>query len=281
MYLGALSRESSSAYYLPLLSVMKRRNNPAEQGLIAELEVLPRIEIINKENTCGFPDECNPLFSHGGYTIIYKTLCDGRSCLAIRNLTGSMRDEEGRSAPFNLLFVAESAEDNYSLDKVAIYCKEHSQDIKGVLSPAIVYDVSVNGLRADLQVIYDWMCSLPDTASLIHDTSRVNYMVVSSVQMIDVAVREQNLAGIPIDAIFHDDGSNLQGVLKKDVSRCHDGEDIRRPEVSEESDDCGWHAKPDEDSIPKGNGILSFLAPVIDFLKRRLNDLLSCVINAL
>ena len=214
MYIGTLSQESSSTYYLPLLSIMKKRNNPAEQEHIVALEKLPRVEIINQHNDWGFPDECNKLFSHGGYTIIYKTLCNGKSCLAIRNLTEAMKDEDGRSTPFNMLFIAENTEDNYTLDKVALYCKDHVQEINSVLSPTIVYDASVNGLRVDLKNIYNWICSLPDTTPLIHNTSRVNYIIVSSKQMIDIVIKEQSLANIPIDAIFHYNGYKLQGALK-------------------------------------------------------------------
>ena len=214
MYLGTLSQDSSSTYYLPLLSIMKKRNNPAEQVRIAALEKLQRVEIINKEHDWGFPNECNTLFSHGGYTIIYKTLCNGKSCLAIRNLTGSMKDEEGRSTPFNLLFIAENEEDNYTLDKIALYCKDHSQEMNSILSPTIVYDATVNGLRVDLHVIYNWMCSLPDTTPLQHNTNRVNYIIVSDKQMIDVVIKEQKLSNILIDAIFHDNGYVLRGSLK-------------------------------------------------------------------
>ncbi|MBQ8778145.1 MAG: hypothetical protein IJZ49_00330 [Alistipes sp.] len=193
---------------------MKRRNDPTEQSRIAELEQLPRIEIIKKGNSWGFPNECNPLFSHGGYAIIYKTLRSGESCLAIRNLTGSMKDEEGRSIPFNLLFVADSAENNYVLDKVAMYCREHLQEIEDVLSPAIVYDPYVNGLRADLQVIYGWVSSCPDVTPLQHSAGEVNYIMVSSEQMIDIAIKEQNLTGVPIDAILQNNGKVLRGALK-------------------------------------------------------------------
>ena len=214
MYLGTLSQESSSTYYLPLLPIMKKRNNPAEQDHVVALEKLQRVEIINKEKDWGFPNECNTLFSHGGYTIIYKTLCDGMSCLAMRNLTSSMRDEEGRSTPFNLLFVAENTKDNYILDKVAIYCKDHSQEINSILSPTIVYDAVVNGLRVDLQNIYNWVRSLPDTTPLLHNTNRVNYIIVSDKQMIEIVIKEQNLSNIPIDAIFRENGDKLQGSLK-------------------------------------------------------------------
>lgn len=214
MYLGSLSHESSSTYYLPLLSIMKKRNNPAEQEQVAALEKLQSVKIINKENDWGFPNECNTLFSHGGYTIIYKTLCDGMSCMALRNLTGSMRDEEGRSTPFNLLFIAENVEDNYTLDKVAIYCKDHLQKINSILSPTIVYDATVNGLRVDLHNIYNWICSLPDTTPILHNTNRVNYIIVSNEQMIDVVIKEHHLSHIPIDAILHDNGYVLRGSLK-------------------------------------------------------------------
>lgn len=214
MYLGNLSSECRPAYYLPLLSIMKKRNNPAEQELIAELDALNKIEILNKDNSWGFPDECNSLFSHGGYSTMYKTLDNGLSCLALRNLTGSMKDEEGRSTPFNLLFIAEDNEDNLLLDNVAVYCLDHSEDVNRILSPTIVYDPSVNGLRADLHLIYDWLISCPVTRPLQHNKGQVNYIMVQNPQVLPIALKEHKLIPYLIDAVFLETGQLIKGNLK-------------------------------------------------------------------
>jgi hypothetical protein len=93
LYLGELKPDCSSTYFLPLLSIMKKRNKEEEREIVANLEALPKIERITSSNSYGFPQECSMLFSHGGYILLYKTLNDGRSCLVLRDLTSSTKDD--------------------------------------------------------------------------------------------------------------------------------------------------------------------------------------------
>ncbi len=216
MYLGNISPVSVSSYYLPLLPIMKKRSLVEERAKVEELDALPKIQIITKKDSYGFPSECSSLFSHGGYLIMYKTLSTGETCLAIRNLDSTTKDEEGRSTPFNLLFIADTQEDSIILDRVAIYCTTNASYINDILSPTIVYDAHVNGLRADLYKIYEWVQSCIDLTigELQHYPNRINYLMVADSLSISIVLKEHDIIEENIDAILKSDGTVLQGELR-------------------------------------------------------------------
>ena len=216
MYMGLLNAESSSAYYLPLLSIMRKRGLAEEASKIAELDKLDKIHIITKSETFDFPYECKSLFSHGGYTIMYRTLNDNSVCLAIRNLSSSMKDEEGRSTPFTLLFVANSLTDIRILDNVATYCMYHSNEINDLLSPTILYDAVVNGLRADLSKIYNWIISCQDSEQFIHVPGVVDYVMLSTLSSLPIVLKEHNIDDKIINAVVLQNGHICKGKLVLD-----------------------------------------------------------------
>ena len=211
LYLGELKPDCSPTYFLPLLSIMKKRNKDEEREIVANLEALPKIERITSSNSYGFPQECSTLFSHGGYILLYKTLNDGRSCLVLRDLTSSTKDEEGRGTPFNLLFMAESENDCQQLDNVALFCFHNATQLDSILSPAIVYDPKVNGTRADLPVIYEWIASCPTTRPLTHKEGQYNFVMVGSPTTIKVFLKEQNVSQNSVDTFCTIDGTILKG----------------------------------------------------------------------
>lgn len=213
LYLGELKPDCSPTYFLPLLSILKKRNKEEEREIVDNLEALPKIKRITSSNSYGFPQECSTLFSHGGYILLYKTLNDGRPCLVLRDLTSSTKDEEGRGTPFNLLFMAESENDCQQLDNVALYCFHNATLLDSILSPTIVYDPKVNGTRADLPIIYDWIASCPTTRPLTHKEGQYNYVMVGSPTTIKVFLKEQNVSQNSVDAFCTTDGTIHKGSL--------------------------------------------------------------------
>lgn len=228
LYLGELKPDCSPTYYLPLLSIMKKRNKEEEREIVANLEVLPKVERITSSNSYGFPQECSTLFSHGGYILLYKTLNDGRSCLVLRDLTSSTKDEEGRGTPFNLLFMAESENDCQQLDNVALFCFHNATLLDNILSPTIVYDPKVNGTRADLPIIYEWIASCPPTRPLTHKEGQYNYVMVGSPTTIKVFLKEQDVSQNSVDAFCTIDGTIHKGSLV--YSQVNDIQSTTEPE---------------------------------------------------
>ncbi len=211
MHAGELSPNSDAVYYLPLLPIMKKRKREEEKDEVERLDVLPKIGLVCETNYYGFPNECYPLFTHGAFVLMYRTLQNGCACLAIKNLGGSSMDEEGRSIPFSLLFVANETDDNHLLDNVAEYCRKNASKLSSELSPTIVYDVKVNGLRVNMNEVYGWMTSCPSSERQHNHCKKVDMLMVVDANGIDIALREQG---------FSNDDVNI-------VVDCH-GEEIKR-----------------------------------------------------
>lgn len=214
MYMGILNAKSNSAYYLPLLPIMRQRRFPEEAFKIAELDKLDKIRIITKSKTFDFPNECKSLFSHGGYTIMYRTLNNKSVCLAIRNLSSSMVDEEGRSNPFTLLFIADDQTDISLLDNAALYCLSHHNNLNNILSPTILYDAVVNGLRVDLFKIYSWIASCKAPIQFIHTSGYVDYVMLATRSSLPIVIQEHNIDGNKINAVVLENGNVCDGKLR-------------------------------------------------------------------
>ncbi len=213
MYLGNLDANSSSVYYLPLLSIMKKRGLAEEVQKISELESLDKIQIISRNSTYDFPSECKSLFSHGGYVVMYRTLNDGSVCLAIRNLYGSMKDEEGRSTPFTILFVANTPSDIDLMDNVATFCIHNSHKLNDIISPTIIYDSKANGLRADISKIYEWIILCPESKKFIHTPGVVDYIMIGSLSYFHIILEEHNIKREFVNAAILQNGHIRYGEL--------------------------------------------------------------------
>lgn len=213
MYFGDLSPKSCPTFYMPLLGIMKRSDNPTDVDQAKELEKLPQIKILRKQDIGYFPEECNKLFSHGGYAIQYRTLNNGYACLAISCIENQERDEVGRAIPFSLAFIATTATDQLQLDSAAIWIFQNTNLINKVFSPCFSYDPKVNGLRCDLDVIYRWLESTDGNTRFVHKSGRVNYVIVNDSNSTAILEREQGIKSNDIDCLALSSGKILKGAL--------------------------------------------------------------------
>ena len=216
MFLGELSSNSVPVYYLPLLPIIKRRNNPDDYIKIKEQECLPKIEIITNSDSKGFPPQCNSLFSHGAYNLIYECLDSGEHVLAIRGIESSTKDEDGRSIPFNLLFVTDNECDLVFLDSTAYYCSHNFLNLSNELSETIVYDTKVNGLRADIQNIWLWITMCKN--SWHHEYKQVRNSIIllmlTNESMLDLFLKEHMVDIRTINEVMDVNGN----IISKEVA---------------------------------------------------------------
>lgn len=214
MYLGELNSEAKASYFLPLLSIQKKLNE-IETEQLEFLENLPKIALLSRNNTYGFPEECDKLFTHGGYMLMYRTLQNGSCFLAIRDLMSVNRDEEGRSNTFTYVFLANNPEDICLLDRVALFALQHIQELKEALSPTICYDTQVNGIRCDLDKIWTWINSMPKNETLFdHRPGYYDYIMLTSFDLLSTITKEFQIATDTIRAIVDYRGEVLKGRLR-------------------------------------------------------------------
>lgn len=223
MYLGNSKSYAMPTYYLPLLGVMKAKNKPAEADIIKELEALPQIAIMRNDNSCGFPEECSILFSHGAYLVIYKTLQDGRVCLSVKDVPGKEKDELERDIPFNLLFIAEGEECIRKIDNLALSLKDDYVKWINYFSGLFSYDYKVNGIKFDLPGVINKINTISDyDLELSHNCGRLTYLMVSSIKAIDIAFKEQKLNTLDVACILDFNGNILRGSLTYNTSNMED-----------------------------------------------------------
>ena len=232
MYLGNSKSYAMPTYYLPLLGVMKAKNKPAEADIIKELEALPQIAIMRNDNSCGFPEECSILFSHGAYLVIYKTLQDGRVCLSVKDVPGKEKDELERDIPFNLLFIAEGEECIRKIDNLALSLKDDYVKWINYFSGSFSYDYKVNGIKFDLPGVINKINTISDyDLELSHNCGRLTYLMVSSIKAIDIAFKEQKLNALDVACVLDFNGDIIRGSLTYKTS---DIEDVNSEEVIKE-----------------------------------------------
>lgn len=223
MYLGNSNNCAMPTYYLPLLRVMKAKKRPEEVGKIKELEELSQIAIMRNDNSYGFPEECNILFSHGAYLVIYKTLKDGRVCLSVRDVPGKEKDELGRDIPFNLLFIADGVDSIKKIDNLALSLKDNYIKWITYFSGLFTYDYKVNGIKFDLPSVINEINTIPDCdLKLSHHSARLTYLMVSSIKAIDIAFKEQKLNTLDVACILDFNGNILRGSLTYNTSNMED-----------------------------------------------------------
>lgn len=232
MYLGNSNNCAMPTYYLPLLRVMKAKKRPEEVGKIKELEELSQIAIMRNDNSYGFPEECNILFSHGAYLVIYKTLKDGRVCLSVRDVPGKEKDELGRDIPFNLLFIADGVDSIKKIDNLALSLKDNYIKWITYFSGLFTYDYKVNGIKFDLPSVINEINTIPDCdLKLSHHSARLTYLMVSSIKAVDIAFKEQKLNALDVACVLDFNGDIIRGSLTYKTS---DIEDVNSEEVIKE-----------------------------------------------
>ena len=269
MYFGELDSNCKSVYFLPLLSIMRNRNRPEEQEKIAWLETLPSIEIVRQRRDYGFPHECSTLFTHGGFSAIYQTLYDGRVCLCMREIGCDTKDEEGRSTPFSLLFLAESEEDIALLDNTAHFCLTHLREAHTILSSVMVFDTKANGLRADTYKVKEWMDSINSDVRFVHQPGRISYLMIPSLNMLTIVLGELKINQSRLDAIVSWTGQLLKGKLQ--ISEKRERFKVVQQHKEEVSSDQSSESKTDKAPILHASQKEEVLKQSVDDIDERLN----------
>lgn len=170
MYLGNTDMKGiERTYYLPLLPNMKlkaEKGDTAMQEKVAQLSILPKIEILSPINRYGLPKSVDKITTHGGYQMIYTHLEGDKYIIVVRDIQGAGKDENGRSIPFLISIMCDSASDLPVMNKVAAYFASNNQTIQDKLVYLLHYDAQVNGLCFELSQATDWINSLDKSPTI-------------------------------------------------------------------------------------------------------------------
>jgi hypothetical protein len=216
LYLGSSSLKADYTYFLPLLAIWQKGSKPEYAEKLRQIEGLCQIAVVSKDNQLDFPTQAKPLFTHGGYRIIYLTLPNGSTCLCVRDISNGAKDDEDRNIPFNILITA-SGEDVAILDRFCLNSLEHVKGLYELMSPIFSYDPHVNGIKFNIGKLDRAIHNVPATdIELAHTPGRVNFLIVDSVAMFTVALNELKLKKEQIDYVAFNDGRSYGSLSYKD-----------------------------------------------------------------
>lgn len=210
MYLGDSSIKSDYTYFLPLLPVWRKAAKPEYADKVKLADGLNLIEIVSRTETFGFPVEVKNLFSHGGYRMIYRTLGNGDTCLAVRDIVNGTKDEENRDTPYTILIVA-GGSDVPKLDAFAIRALESPSEVYQTLAALFAYDHNVNGISFAIGCLNREIETAPPLRGDIeHASGKVVFMMLDTIGLKEKALKELDLAPRQVE-LFADASGNAQG----------------------------------------------------------------------
>ena len=175
MYLGNDKMEEKDVFFLPLLTVWKKRaesnHDDALREKVETLSTLPSIKLMNQSESYDLPAEADRVFSHGGYKVMYVAYQSGKSLLAIRDIEGKEKDETGRAIPFLIAIAGTEPDDRQMLGRLAAYMASNLKTTEQKLSSLFEYDPDKNGLCFHLGALNDWVRKKAESSSTAIETT--------------------------------------------------------------------------------------------------------------
>lgn len=221
-YVGTQEEEVKSKYYLPLLAVHERslaeKPDDNEIKLLVEHQrCLPKlITLSDKTIDYNYPPNARVLMSHGGYKVLYKSIGSSIYALAIRDIAGP-KDVYGRQTPFNMMLIGDSQKDIKALDIIAEYVRKNISSFETEIGSIFVNDINENGLRCDIGILRNKLNGIIEKGTpLMVDESRrpsVRMIVIPNRNMLNSAIKEQNLDMEDINICYKCDGSTLCSMI--------------------------------------------------------------------
>lgn len=215
MFLGDSSMNAKETYYLPLLAIWKKKaasGDTEAESKIKVVESLDKIQLLSSKDSLGLPQEAGPMFSHGGYKVMYAVGENGDSIFAIRELEGESKDESGRSIPFLLVVVGNSEKDAKILEKVAAYASSHLESFSKDLSDLFYYDAEKNGVAFKLSSMNaivkriaeegnNSLLTIDGVKTVQSKRGTVSLLVLPEGLSKDYALAEQGLKGVSVQSV--------------------------------------------------------------------------------
>lgn len=224
-YVGTHEEEVKSKYFLPLLAVYEQSlaEKPDDEELrilVKHQRSLPKlIALSDKTVDYNYPSNARVLMSHGGYKVLYKNIDYSIYALAIRDIAGP-KDVYGRQTSFNMMFIGDSQKDIKDLDIIAEYVRKNISSFENGIGSIFVNDIKENGLRCDIGILRDKLNEIIENGSPLAvdesmSLSSVRMLVIPNRNMLNSAIKEQNLDIEDINICYRCDGSTLSLMINR------------------------------------------------------------------
>jgi len=223
LYLGSNGDVAEKVYYLPLLSVWEAESTADSAAKIRfdEMKSLPLICQMGEKNWYDFPLSALPMFSHGGYKILYRSVQGKTHALGLRDIVSEAKDELGRNAPFLIIITGDSAEDVRKLDVISAFFASYLKETERAIASFIGFDMDRNGLCFKLADFNSWLdnivtnynsIKIATTSSVLcirGTTGKVALLAIPDGISTERAKTEQNIINYPTESV------NMKDIISK------------------------------------------------------------------
>ena len=158
MYLGDLNTKSDFTYYSPFYNQWK--NGTLHEGYADKmksqfefLEDKEQISIMSAANNL-MPKDASTFVVHSGFKLACSNVGIGKVTIAIKDLIGNDKDDNGRSLPFMMQLIGDTPSTMIALSE---YLRENLKAVSDFLSTLFEFNAKYNCLQFNIGKLNSWI----------------------------------------------------------------------------------------------------------------------------
>lgn len=214
MYLGNSEMKEECTYYSPFYSQWK--NNTLPENFVSrmkeQLEYLDgqtHIKILTAIDE-DLPKDASRFVTHSGFKLACCTLNNGATTIALKDLNGSVKDENERSISFMLQLLSDDTNTQIAL---ADYIRTHLETEEDFFASLFEYNVNYNCLQFNLAKLNTWIKDVVENKlnEVISNTTarRLHLLVLSNGVSKEYALSELGIVLRDASKIYNMAGVNV------------------------------------------------------------------------
>lgn len=214
MYLGNSEMEEECTYYSPFYSQWKSNTLPENfvSRMKEQLECLDgqtHIKILTAIDE-DLPKDASRFVTHSGFKLACCTLNNGATTIALKDLNGSVKDENERSISFMLQLLSDDTNTQIAL---ADYIRTHLETEEDFFASLFEYNVNYNCLQFNLAKLNTWIKDVVENKlnEVISNTTarRLHLLVLSNGVSKEYALSELGIVLRDASKIYNMAGVNV------------------------------------------------------------------------
>lgn len=155
MFIGSDKTEADYTYYSPFFNQWEQglldiKNNPRLLEQMEQLKELEKITIVTKSNADIMPNGANVFVTHSGFKLACCDLGNGQYTIAIKDLSGDMKDECGRVIPFMLQIIGDNL---IEISCIVNHIRTNMDDFEDKMSKLFCYNPVLNCLQCNVGML--------------------------------------------------------------------------------------------------------------------------------
>lgn len=212
MYLGDLNTKSEFTYYSPFYNQWK--NGTLHEGYADKMksqfefiEDKEQISIMSAANNL-MPKDASTFVVHSGFKLACSNVGIGKVTIAIKDLIGNDKDENGRSLPFMMQLIGDTPSTMIALSE---YIRENLKAVSEFLSTLFEFNAKYNCLQFNIGKLNSWIKDVIDNKLKPYVQNAISHklhlLVLSDGINKDYALKEIGISHSDVERIYTMNGN--------------------------------------------------------------------------